>query len=129
MFAGLVSCFAIRVTVPRSLQAVSNGAITREVPEGRRKTVWFRETPPLSTYLVALAVGELEASKTATLGPTQIRVWHTPGKRRLTRFGLEAAHEASSHQNAATPGCPALTLQRQLESSPQGSALPRPKRV
>ena len=50
-----------------------------------------RETPPLSTYLVALAVGPLEASAPVRLGRTPIRVWHAPGKRRLTGFALEAA--------------------------------------
>jgi puromycin-sensitive aminopeptidase len=53
--------------------------------------VQFAQTPPLSTYLVALAVGPLEASATVKLGKTPIRVWHAPGKRRLTGFALEAA--------------------------------------
>jgi len=45
---------------------------------------------------VALAVGELEASRTVKLGPTPIRVWHVPGKRRLTAFALECAKETLS---------------------------------
>jgi len=58
-------------------------------------TVRFAETPPLSTYLLALAVGELEASRTVRCGKTPIRVWHVPGKRALTGFALEAARETA----------------------------------
>src|SRR5206468_2946912 len=49
---------------------------------------------PLSTYLLALAVGRLEASAPRQLGPVPIRVWHVPGKGRLVGFALEAAAEA-----------------------------------
>ena len=53
----------------------------------------FAETPPLSTYLLALAVGELEASRGVRCGKTPMRVWHVPGKGGLTGFALEAARE------------------------------------
>ena len=33
-----------------------------------RKTIHFERTPPLSTYLIALAVGDLEASRTTRAG-------------------------------------------------------------
>ena len=86
--------FAISVTIPRRLQAVSNGAIERESAAGNQKTVHFRETPPLSTYLIALVVGELEASRVRRCGRTPIRVWHVPGKGGLSAFALEAAAES-----------------------------------
>ncbi len=86
--------FSISVTTGAANTALSNGPVRKiERHADGRKTFHFAQTPPLSTYLVALAVGELEASKATSVGPTQIRVWHTPGKRRLTRFGLEAARE------------------------------------
>src|SRR5256712_3700112 len=86
--------FRLAVTVPRGLQAVSNSPIEREedVPGGH--VFHFAPTPPLSTYLFALAVGPLEASAPRLLGDVPIRIWHVPGKGRLTELGLEAAAEA-----------------------------------
>ncbi len=86
--------FQISVTTGAANRVVSNAPAlrTQRLPD-RRKTVHFAETPPLSSYLVALAVGVLEASPPTRLGATPIRVWHTPGKRRLTGFALETARE------------------------------------
>ena len=84
--------FRISVTTGARQRVLSNAPVARsERRAGGRKTVWFRETPPLSTYLLALAVGDLRASGPRNLGPTPIRVWHTPGKARLTGFALETA--------------------------------------
>ena len=84
--------FRIAVTTTRANRVLSNAPVerTQRLPGGRQR-VAFAETPPLSTYLVALAVGPLEASATVRLGRTPIRIWHAPGKRRLTGFALEAA--------------------------------------
>jgi puromycin-sensitive aminopeptidase len=86
--------FRISVTTGNGNTVISNApaAHCEEKGDGR-KTVHFAETPPLSTYLIALAVGELESSKPVRAGPTEIRVWHTPGKEHLTNFGVEATRE------------------------------------
>ena len=86
--------FRLRVTTPIRNQAVSNGAIVRTTTRGRQKTVQFAETPRLSTYLVALVVGELEASRAVHVGPTAIRVWCVPGKKKFASFALEVAAES-----------------------------------
>ncbi len=86
--------FRVSVTTGRHNTVLSNSPVERSVrADAGRKTVHFEETPPLSTYLLALAVGELESSKPSFVGPTEIRVWHTPGKRGLSSFALEAARE------------------------------------
>jgi len=86
--------FTIEVETRAGLATVSNAPIARtEKLPGGRKRVRFAETPKLSTYLVALGVGELERSRAVKLGPTEIRVWHVPGKGRLVEFALEAARE------------------------------------
>jgi puromycin-sensitive aminopeptidase len=87
--------FRVAVTTGAANAVVSNAPVqrTRRLPGGRKRVV-FAETPPLSTYLVALAVGPLERSRPTWLGPTPIRIWHVPGKKRLTAFGLEAARES-----------------------------------
>ena len=86
--------FRLAVTVARGLQAVSNSPIEREEDTPGGHVFHFAPTPPLSTYLFALAVGPLEASAPRLLGDVPIRIWHVPGKGRLTALGLEAAAEA-----------------------------------
>jgi puromycin-sensitive aminopeptidase len=84
--------FRISLTTDARNAAVSNGPIEHsELIDRGRKTVRFAETPLLSTYLIALAVGELEASEPHRLGPTEMRVWHVPGKRGLAALALETA--------------------------------------
>jgi len=87
--------FRLAVTTGASNAVVSNAPITRtrRLADGRKR-VDFRQTPPLSSYLLALAVGPLQRSRPVYVGPTEIRVWHVPGKGRLTAFGLEAAAES-----------------------------------
>jgi puromycin-sensitive aminopeptidase len=85
--------FSLTATVPERYQAIANGAAVSTSKKGSWKTMRFRETPLLSTYLVALVVGELESSRVRRVGHTPIRVWCPPGKRKLTGFALEAAAE------------------------------------
>jgi puromycin-sensitive aminopeptidase len=86
--------FTLCVTTDAAHRVLSNAPVasTRRDRNKRKVHHRFRTTPPLSTYLLALAVGPLEASRSVRLGETPIRVWHAPGKRKLTRFALEAAH-------------------------------------
>src|SRR5581483_6290587 len=70
--------FNLSATVPDDLVAISNGRLLREEPGPRpgTKTVTFATTPRMSTYLVALAVGALEATEAALArGGVPIRVW------------------------------------------------------
>jgi len=93
--------FRLSVTTASGNTVLSNNPVEKIEPLGRgRKTVHFRRTPPLSTYLLALAVGELAASEPVHCGETEIRVWHVPGKERLTAFGLEAARETLARLEA-----------------------------
>jgi puromycin-sensitive aminopeptidase len=52
-----------------------------------KKVVRFADTIPMSTYLVAFVVGELEATVPTLVGETSLRVWSVPGKGRLAKFG------------------------------------------
>ena len=92
--------FRVAVTVRDGDVAVSNGAVEREEPTPGGRIVYFAPTPPLSTYLLALAVGPLEASPVRMLGSTPIRLWHVPGKGHLTELALEAAAEALARLQA-----------------------------
>ena len=79
--------FALTVAIDPALTAVSNTRIVSERSEGGRKVVTFADTIRMSTYLVALVVGELEATEPVMVGRTPLRVWCVPGKRRLAVFG------------------------------------------
>jgi puromycin-sensitive aminopeptidase len=93
--------FRLSVTTATRNTVLSNNPVEKIEPLGRgTKTVHFRRTPLLSTYLLALAVGELVASEPVHCGETEIRVWHVPGKEKLTRFGLEVARETLARLEA-----------------------------
>ncbi len=84
--------FALAVTTGADHAVISNAPIaSRETLADGRQHVRFAPTPPLSTYLYALCVGAFEASAPVSCGPTEIRVWHVPGKGHLTSFALDAA--------------------------------------
>ena len=86
--------FSMEVTTGARYAVISNAPERkRERVRGGLQRVRFAETPPISTYLVALAVGELRASAPVLAGKTPIRVWHVPGQSRLTPFALRAARE------------------------------------
>ncbi len=52
--------FQLTVTVPEKSETVSNTPIEKATTVGGQKTVVFKRTPPLPSYLVALATGPLE---------------------------------------------------------------------
>jgi puromycin-sensitive aminopeptidase len=86
--------FALEVVTRARYQVVSNAPQTgsERLPGGMQR-VRFAQTPLLSTYLVALAVGELRASEPLLAGRTPIRIWHAPGNSRMTGFALRAAQQ------------------------------------
>ena len=87
--------FAVSVDVPPGLQAFSNGPVVAEevLPDGRTR-VRFGDTIPMSTYLVALAVGPLVATEPVDVDGVPVRVVHVPGRENLADFALEAAAHA-----------------------------------
>ena len=85
----------VAVTAPTTDTVLGNAPVEREDPAGDgRRTVRFRQTPPLSSYLMALAIGPLEATEPRMCGTTPVRTWHVPGKAHLAAFGVEAGVEA-----------------------------------
>jgi puromycin-sensitive aminopeptidase len=86
--------FRVSVAVRDGEVAIGNAPVEREIPAEGGRTIHFAPTPPLSTYLFALAVGPLESSAVRHEGATPIRIWHVPGKGALADFGLEAAAAA-----------------------------------
>jgi len=87
--------FRLAVTTGRDNAVLSNSRIEAEdLHNDGRKTVHFATTPLLSTYLLALAVGPIEASEAVMCGQTPIRVWHVPGHEGMAKFALGVARES-----------------------------------
>jgi puromycin-sensitive aminopeptidase len=92
---GFKARYTVRVTTPANQRVVSNSPVaSRRVREDGLRTTTFRPTPPLSVYLLAVAIGPFEASRAMHVGPTAIRVLTLPGSRSLGRFALRAAVES-----------------------------------
>jgi aminopeptidase N len=84
--------FDISMTVDDGDTAISNGRVTSDVsgPEPGKRTITYARTPKMSTYLVAMIVGDFVCRDGGADG-VPIRICSTPDKRDLTAFALEAA--------------------------------------
>jgi puromycin-sensitive aminopeptidase len=83
--------WSLTLTVPAGEVVLSNTVPAGEEVAGDRRTVRFTRTPPLPTYLVALACGPLAGSPERRVGPTPVRTWTVPGKVHLAGFAQDVA--------------------------------------
>ena len=92
--------FDISMTVPVGDTAISNGKVTSDTPgpQPGTHTLTFARTPRMSSYLVALLVGDFACREGASEG-VPIRICSTPDKRELTGFALEAAAQQLKFYN------------------------------
>jgi aminopeptidase N len=84
--------YDISMTIPAGDTGISNGKVVTDTPgpEPGTHTLTFARTAKMSTYLVALLVGDFVCREGVSEG-TPVRVCSTPDKRELTGFALEAA--------------------------------------
>jgi puromycin-sensitive aminopeptidase len=80
--------FRVQVTAPAHLTVLSNMPALSETTDGPDKTVRFAETPVMSTYLLAVAVGRLAPKRRAIAG-TDVAVWSLPRDLALADFALD----------------------------------------
>ncbi|MCA1827370.1 MAG: M1 family metallopeptidase [Myxococcales bacterium] len=80
------------VGLPDGVVALGNGMVTRDSkePDGGR-TVQFAETPPLSSYLIALCIGPMGACASEKVRGYEVRTWAVPQKAQMTAFGQQVA--------------------------------------
>jgi aminopeptidase N len=91
--------FEISLVIPSELTAISNMPIVSETPQaGGTKLVRFAESPIMSTYLLAIMVGEFECVEAQAEG-TLVRVWTTPGKKDQGRFALDVSSRLLNFYN------------------------------
>ena len=86
--------FELSLMVDASDTAISNGAVVSDMPgpEPGKHTLTFATTPKMSSYLVAMVVGDFVCRSGASAG-TALRICSTADKLGLTAFALEAAEQ------------------------------------
>jgi aminopeptidase N len=86
--------FDISVIADKGHTAISNGKVVSDTPgPGPDKhTVRFKTTAKMSSYLVAIAVGDFEYIEGEADG-IPIRIYSTPGKKNLDTFALATAEQ------------------------------------
>jgi aminopeptidase N len=96
----LKATFAVTLTIPRGVTAISNGRILEDRPgPGETKhTLKFSTTPKMSTYLVAMAVGDFDCLE-GDAGNIPVRVCATPDKKPLGRLALTMAGDILRYFN------------------------------
>jgi aminopeptidase N/puromycin-sensitive aminopeptidase len=92
--------FNVTLIVDKSDTAISNGELMADVsgPGADKHTMKFRTTPKMSTYLVAMAVGDFQCSQAAAEN-IPIRVCGTPDKKPLHAAALRYAQEILKYYN------------------------------
>jgi aminopeptidase N/puromycin-sensitive aminopeptidase len=90
------STFDITLVVDNGDTAISNGAIAADTPAGPGKhAIRFRTTQRLSTYLVAMLVGDFQCVS-GGVDDIPIRVCSVPGMQDLGKFAVSAAEASIS---------------------------------
>ncbi|MGE0449800.1 MAG: M1 family metallopeptidase [Vicinamibacterales bacterium] len=92
--------FALSLTIDKGDTAISNGRVVSDTPaaDGRRHTLVFDTTPKMSSYLVAMAVGDFTCLSDEADG-TPLRICATPGKEHLRGVAMSAAREILPYLN------------------------------
>jgi aminopeptidase N len=86
--------FAITLTIDRGDTAISNGKVMADVPgpSPTQHTLKFSTTAKMSSYLVAMTVGDFKCVEGAA-DNVPIRICATPDKRELTHLALESVQQ------------------------------------
>ncbi|MGC8480479.1 MAG: M1 family metallopeptidase [Acidimicrobiales bacterium] len=91
----LKATFTITIETEQSHFVVSNYPIASETTnEDGSKTVVFERTMPMSTYLVAFVIGNLEATEPTNDSGIPLRIITPPNRAELTTFAKTVGHHA-----------------------------------
>lgn len=82
--------FEIVLKIDKELEAISNMPISSIRHEGDKKTVYFENSPKMSSYLLYMGVGDFEFIEDA-LGPVDVHVAAVRGRVQRGHFALELA--------------------------------------
>ena len=83
--------FAWKVTTAPDATVLANGPLvsTTDSKDGKSKTWEFAPTKPMSSYLVALVIGDISGTPEELVNGTAIRVWSMTGKEQMGQFAHE----------------------------------------
>jgi aminopeptidase N len=92
--------FDLSVIADKGDTAISNGRIIKDdpLPGSTRHKITFSTSPRMSTYLVALAIGDWQCLE-RTVDGVPIRVCAEPDKKQYGQFALEAAAQSVHFYN------------------------------
>jgi len=92
--------FSVSLTIDQRDTAIANGRLVSDTPGPRpgRHTLTFSETPKMSSYLVAMAVGDFNCLEGGAEG-VPIRICATPDKTDLGHIALDAAQQILTFYN------------------------------
>ncbi len=91
--------FDITAIVDKGDTAISNGQIVSDTPgPGDKHTIKFSQSPKMSSYLVALTVGDWKCASDEVDG-IKLNVCTVPGKENMTRFPLDATKAILHYYN------------------------------
>ncbi len=93
--------FAVTLTIDRGDTAISNGRVLSDVngPSITQHTMTFSTTAKMSSYLVAMTVGDFKCLDGAA-DNIPIRICATPDKKEMGRLALESAQQVLQFYNA-----------------------------
>ncbi len=83
--------FTVTLVVPSALAAISNMPEESVTEDDGTKTVRFATTPPMSTYLLAFAVGDMKCVEERSKSGTLMRIWATSGNEERGRYALDVS--------------------------------------
>ncbi|MBI4101287.1 M1 family metallopeptidase [Candidatus Microgenomates bacterium] len=81
--------FELTVIAPKNLTVLSNTPPADEIIEGSRRRVRFQTTPVMSTYLLALVIGQIDFIATKTKSGVRVRAYATPNNIKHLKFALQ----------------------------------------
>lgn len=91
--------FDLTAMVDKGDTAISNGPVARDEPAGgNRHKITFSTSPKMSTYLVALAIGDWQCLS-RTVDGVPIRVCAEPDKKQYGSFALDVASHSIEFYN------------------------------
>jgi len=100
--------YQLTLTVPKAMKVATNTPVIKQQTAGDNKTVYFKKTPPMPSYLIALIVGDYDKTPISGLsvpgfvyspkdtgGETGFAIKHTPKilKTLEDYFGIDYPYE------------------------------------
>ncbi|MBX4201625.1 M1 family metallopeptidase [Candidatus Saccharibacteria bacterium] len=83
--------FSLSLKTPANEVVISNTPVKSERADKAYKISLFEDTPIMSSYLLAFVYGELAYKEAETKNGVKVRIYSTPDKIDLTKFGLDVS--------------------------------------